>query len=92
MQSNRICKASLRLANRQLEEVLAAMHVPFPELTNIRVLSGDETLPVAPVPADSFLGESAPRPQDIHLSGILVLSANHLVLSSILIPVTSHPK
>ena len=66
-----------------LETVLAAMLEPFPELTDLRMLSRDETLPVVP---DSFLGRSAPRLQNIVLSGIpfpglprLLLSCTHLV-------------
>ena len=37
--SNRVCKVTLwYLAGWQLEEVLAAMHVPFPELTDLRLI------------------------------------------------------
>lgn len=51
---------ALRIGN--WKEALAAMHVPFPELTNLRLFSDGETLPVTPaaVPADSFLGEFCP--------------------------------
>jgi len=36
-QSNRVCQVDLwDLADRQLEEVLAAMQVPFPELEELR--------------------------------------------------------
>jgi hypothetical protein len=83
-QSNRVCQVYLpALADRQLEEVLAAMQVPFPELTYLSLLSLDETPPVMP---NSFLGGSAPRLQSFDLSGILfpglpklLLSATHLV-------------
>jgi hypothetical protein len=82
-QNNRVCRVCLwGLAGRQLEEVLAAMQVPFPELTHLRLIS-DETPPVIP---DSFLGGSALRLQYLSLTGMLfpglpklLLSTNHLV-------------
>jgi hypothetical protein len=83
-QSNRVCELSLSdLSSWQLEEVLAVMQVPFPELTDLRLSSYDETLPVIP---DSFLDGSAPRLRIFVLWGIpfpglsnLLLSATHLV-------------
>jgi F-box-like len=84
-QSNRVCKVILgRLASWQLEEVLAAMHVPFPELTDLRLTSDGKTMPVIP---NSFLDGSAPRRLRIFiLLGIpfpglpkLLLFATHLV-------------
>ena len=82
-QSNRVCFVDLFLAGWQLEEVLAAMQVPFPELTKLRLISNGLTLLVIP---DSFLDGSAPRLQSIELCGIpfpglprLLLSATHLV-------------
>ena len=57
-QSNRVRQVALYLAGWQLEEVFAAMQVPFPELIHLQLRSYDKTLPVIP---DSFLGESAPR-------------------------------
>ena len=82
--SNRVCQVNLwDLVDWQLEEVLAAMQLPFPELTRLRLSSYDETPPVIP---DSFLGGSAPRLRDFNLFGIpfpglpkLLLSATHLV-------------
>jgi hypothetical protein len=82
--SNRVRQISLwSLANRQLENVLAAMQVPFPELTELRLAPRGETLSIIP---DSFLGGSAPRLQIFNLDGIpfpglpnLLLSSNHLV-------------
>jgi hypothetical protein len=82
-QSNRVRFVFLwGLASRQVKEVLATMHVPFPELTDLRLISNGETMPVVP---DSFLGGSAPRLQHFSLSGIpfpgsprLLLSATHL--------------
>ena len=80
-QSNRVHDVHLcGLDSSDLEEVLAAMQVPFPELTRMS-LSFD----VRPVP-DSFLGGSAPRLQYFKLIGTpfpalqkLLLSATHLV-------------
>ena len=72
------------LADLQLELVLAAMQVPFPELTDLRLSSDDFTAPAIP---DSFLGGSASRLQFFFLDRIpflglpnLLLSATHLVL------------
>jgi len=94
-QSNRVCKVDLvrlnvdllrlQVANRQLQQVLAPMQVPFPELTELRLwlISYFETPPAIP---DSFLDGSAPRLRTFTLKGIpfpglpkLLLSANHLV-------------
>jgi len=82
-QSKRICQVDLSIhANRLSREVLAAMQVPFPELTDLQ-LGSYLILPVIP---DSFLGGSAPRLRHFTLSGIafpglpkLLLSATHLV-------------
>ena len=66
-----------------LENVLAAMQVPFPELTRLNLLSDDGMVSVLP---DSFLGGSAPRLEYLWLDRIpfpglskLLLSATHLV-------------
>ena len=83
-QSNRVCLVKLwGIAGWQLKQVLAAMQVRFPELTDLRLTSKGETMPVIP---DSFLDGSAPRLQIFYLSGIpfpglpnLLLSATHLV-------------
>jgi hypothetical protein len=82
--SNRVCKVDLgALADRQLEEVFAAMQVPFPELTDLHFHSKSETSPVIP---DSFLNGSAPRLRYLYLDKIpfpglpkLLLSATRLV-------------
>ena len=55
-ESNRVCQVNLDLADWQLEEVLAAMQVPFPGLTDLRLFSGGETPPAIP---NSFLSGSA---------------------------------
>ncbi len=82
--SNRVHEVNLwDLADRQLEKVLAVMQVPFPELTQLWLISRGETPPVAP---DSFLGGSAPLLRIFKSDGIpfpglpkLLLSATHLV-------------
>ena len=84
-QSNRVCRVQLwDLTDWQLEQVLAAMQVPFPELTDLRLRrSAGETMPAIP---DSFLDGSAPSLRSFTLDGIpfpglpkLLLSATHLV-------------
>jgi hypothetical protein len=83
-QSNRVCHVVLYLAGWQLEQVLAAMQVPFPELTYLSLSSNGETLPVIP---DSILDGSVPRLRTFNLGGIpfpglpkLLSSATHLVV------------
>ena len=74
------------ISNLHSETVLAAMQVPFPELTylnlNLWLNTSDDTVPVL---TDSFLGGSAPRLQTLCLVHIpflglpkLLLSATHL--------------
>jgi hypothetical protein len=83
-QSNRVSQVYLYgLAGWQLEQVLAAMQVPFPELTYMQLTSYDETPRSIP---DSFLDGSAPRLRSFALGGIpfpglptLLLCATHLV-------------
>src|SRR5229473_481593 len=56
---SRVCEVDLDFWGTdrgQLEKVLAAMQVPFPELTELRLKSYDKTPPAIP---DSFLGGSA---------------------------------
>jgi hypothetical protein len=84
-QNNRVYKVDLwDLEDLQLEEVLAAMQVPFPELRILQLFSClyYET----PVIPDSFLDGSAPRLRHFELDGIpflglpkLLFSATHLV-------------
>src|SRR6266403_4446456 len=87
-QSNRICEVHLwGLEDQQLDKVLAAMQVPFPQLTELQLYSNGETPPVIP---NSFLGGSAPHLRSFWLSSIpfpglpkLLLSATHLVILSL---------
>jgi hypothetical protein len=81
-QSNRVYAVLLRdLVDWQSEEVLAAMQVPFPELTNLQLFSIRKTLPVIPTP-DPFLGGSAPRLRYFALSGIPVPGLPKLLSSA----------
>jgi hypothetical protein len=82
-QINRVCKVKLTFAGGEMEKVFAAMQVPFPELTHLRLLSNDGS--DIPIP-DSFLGGSAPSLRSFSLFGIpfpglpkLLSSATHLV-------------
>jgi hypothetical protein len=82
-QSNRVCQVKLYFAGSQLGQVLAAMQVPFPELTVLSLTSYGGTVPVIP---DSFLDGSAPSLRHFVSEGILfpglpnlLLSATHLV-------------
>ena len=83
-ESNRVCKVRLWFdAGWGLEEVLAAMQVPFPELIYLELSLNGQTAPFIP---DLFLNGSASRLQDFELHGIpfpglpkLLLSATHLV-------------
>ena len=82
-QNKRVREVDLRIRSWQLEEVLAPMQVPFPELTDLQLWSYGETPPVIP---DSFLGGSAPRLRSLTLHSIpfpglpkLLLSATRIV-------------
>ena len=83
--SDRVVEISFATdCDRYLEDVLAAMQVPFPELTRLGLRSGGGMESVLP---DSFLGGSASRLQFVSLNHIpfpglpkLLLSATHLVL------------
>ena len=82
--SDRVCNIELmNLGRSGLEQILAAMQVPFPELRILRLWSNCKTESALP---DSFLGGSAPRLEYLWLKGIpfpglpkLLLSATHLV-------------
>jgi hypothetical protein len=79
---NRVCAVSLEVSSSHLENFLAVMQVPFPELTDF-VLCSHGTVPAL---LDSFVGGSAPRLRNLYFRGIpfpglpkLLLSATHLV-------------
>ena len=87
-QTSRVCKVALwGLADRQLERVLAAMQVPFPELTDLWLACSNREVPVI---RDSFLGGSALRLRSFDLNRIpfpglpkLLSSATHFVTLSL---------
>jgi len=82
--SDRVCQIDLMyIPSSHLEEVLAAMQVPFPALTHLEMSSSDESVTVFP---DSFLGGYAPRLEFLWLNRIpfpglpkLLVSATHIV-------------
>jgi hypothetical protein len=84
-QNNRIYHIGLTdVPGPQMGEILAAMHKPFPILTDLILGSEDETLETL-VDPDLFLGGSAPCLRSLHLDSIpfsglsnLLLSATHL--------------
>ena len=84
--SDRVCYIYLTCIERSyLEKLSAAMQVPFPELT-VLVLQSVGTVSALSALPDLFLGGSAPRLEDLSLSGILfpglpklLLSATHLL-------------
>ena len=78
-QSNRVCRVDLHLERWQSKKFLAAMQVPFPELTDLHLSSFDENTPVIP---DSFLGGSAPRLRHFNLDGIPFPGLPKLLLSA----------
>ena len=82
--NDRICEVDVcDIPGLELEDVLVAMHQPFPALTRLRLRPVDETAPVVPA---SFLGGSTPGLRSLRLYNIpfpglptLLLSAAHLV-------------
>ena len=84
--SDRVCKIDLDFDPcLQLQKVSAAMRRPFPELTSLKLCSGDGNDTTVSVLPDTFLCGSAPRLRDLRLIRIpfpglpkLLLSATHL--------------
>ena len=87
--SNRVYQIDLAYFScLDFEKFWAAMDVPFPELTNLGLVSDDKMVRVLP---DSFLGGSAPRLRYLFFEGIpfpglpkLLLSTIHLVFLRLL--------
>jgi hypothetical protein len=86
-QSNRVCEICLwGVPTWQMEEILAAMHKPFPVLKYLYLYSEDEDdTPATLVDPELFLGGSAPCMRYLQLDHIpfpglpkLLLSATHL--------------
>jgi hypothetical protein len=69
-QNHRICQIGLwEVPNSQMEEILVAIHKPFPILTHLNLEAEDETLATA-VDPDLFLGGSAPCLRFLQLAHI----------------------
>ena len=78
--SDRVCNIELtNLGRSDLEQILAAMKVPFPELRNLQVWSNGKMVSALP---DSFLGGSAPRLEFLWLESIPFLGLPKLLLSA----------
>ena len=80
--SNCVRQVNLYLEHWQLEEILAAMQVPFPELTDLRFSSYDSDFSKPLVIPDSFLDGSAPRLRSFTLHNIPILGLPKLLLSA----------
>ena len=88
--NDRVCNIYLKgVARSPLQIILAKMHVSFPALTHLKLLSEFGVSESAVVP-DSFLGGSAPRLRSLSLGRIpfpglpkLLLSATNLVYLSL---------
>jgi hypothetical protein len=78
--SDRVCQIILKRSN--LENISAAMQVPFPELTDLQLWSNGESMSVF---LDSFLGGSAPRLEYISLDRIPFPGLPKLLLSATLL-------
>jgi hypothetical protein len=78
-QHNRVCKIDISGGPNSLLKEFAAMHKPFPALTELTLWSYDKNAPVLP---DSFLGGSAPSLQTFILSGIPFPALPTLLLST----------
>jgi F-box-like len=82
--SDRVCQIDLRGSSfSPMEDVMAAMQQPFPELTDLVIKTPFGTATDLP---DSFLGGSSPRLRRLKLYGVpfpglpkLLLSTTHLV-------------
>ena len=79
--SDRVHQIILTVSNSDLEKVLPAMLVPFPELTDLQFGSSYISTPVPQLP-DLFLGGSAPRLQLFSLNRILFPGLPKLLLSA----------
>ena len=81
--NNRVREVDLgEIAGLQLEKVLVAMQMPFPEVTHLRLAASmdDQTLPAVP---DSFLGGSASCPA-------ILLIGRHTISGVVKIPFVRH--
>jgi hypothetical protein len=78
--NDRVYEVTLQhLSISQLEEVVAAMEQPFPELTYLELRTDEKVVPALP---DSFLGRSAPYLTVLKLFGIPFPALPFLLLST----------
>jgi len=84
--SDRVHRIDLIRTNPEVEEVVAAMEVPFPVLTHFKLTGSEDDGRRMPYLPDGFLGGSAPCLQHLRLEAIafdnlpkLLLSARDLV-------------
>jgi hypothetical protein len=94
--NDRVCKIEFRtfFDISQLEEVVSVMQVPFPALTDLKLVFNEEVFyrevysyegvfeTASMVIPDSFLGGSAPRLQRLYLQGISFPGLPKLLLST----------
>jgi len=78
-QHDRVCTIDISDVPNSLLKEFAAMQEPFPALTEMKLWSFDENVPVLP---DSFLGGSAPRLRDLFLWSIPFPGLPKLLLST----------
>ncbi|KAI0294778.1 hypothetical protein BC826DRAFT_309091 [Russula brevipes] len=80
-QNGRVCKIDLQgVPSSVLEKIMAAMHCPFPELTDLRLSSTDGgSEPVVP---HSFLGGSAAHLRELDLTRVVFPQVGDLLLSA----------
>jgi hypothetical protein len=83
----RVHEINIMSIPNSLMKKIAAIKTPFSELTCLKLISNDKTVPILP---DSFLGGSAPRLHTLELDGIpfpavrkLILSIQNLVVLSL---------
>jgi hypothetical protein len=74
---DRICGLRLGVTTSQLAKLATITRVPFPVLTKLQIFSEDSS-----VLPSGFLGGSAPRLQDFHLSSIASPDLPTLLLSA----------
>ena len=81
--NDRVCKIDFYSFFHKwtLEEIVSAMEVPFPALTNLK-LTWDKMDGAAPVLPDLFLGGYAPRLQHLELDGFSFPALPNLLLSA----------
>ena len=78
-QHNRVCSINIQNIPNSLLKEFAVLRRPFPTLTELKISSGYEIVPIVP---DSFLGGSAPQLRTLELYGIPFPALGKLLLST----------